>query len=136
VRLQVDKRAEAPTPRHPGDTITYTLFYDNDGDVASVDTAEMIDYIPKNSMYIDTLACSLHTGGTKRVWWLPRNGVWTLTQPARAETVQALKWQISPNIGAQSSSGDVTGADSLRGVGVDTTTGADAGRIKFRVRIR
>jgi uncharacterized repeat protein (TIGR01451 family) len=135
-RLQLGKRKEVTGTGKPGDTITYTIFYDNDGSEATQDTAIVLDYIPKNAMYLDTLVGGLYTGGNQRVWWLPKNGTWTLTVPGWQDSVVALKWQLWPGLGAQSSAGDKTGADSLRGTGVDTTTGTDAGRIKFKVRIR
>lgn len=124
-----------PDSTKPGDTLEYTVYYDNDNSVATVDTAELIDYLPKYTMFLDTAVCSLHTSGTKVVSWMPRNGVWTITKPAKQETVTAIRWRISPNIGGQDNTGDKTGADSAK-VGVDTTRGTDSGWVRFRVRIR
>jgi parallel beta-helix repeat protein len=133
-RIYVAKDANRTTTI-PNDTMTYKLYYDNDGEVASVDTFFVYDYLPPRAKYVDTTASSLHTGGSVRVAWYMLNSTWRYTPPLVPDSVAGLRWAILPGIGAQEGSGDAGGAD-LNKTGIDTTQGADAGVIRFRVRIQ
>jgi uncharacterized repeat protein (TIGR01451 family) len=118
----------------PGDTVSYTIFYDNDGGEVSVDTFEIIDLLPPRAEYVDTSGVALHTSGGVDVDWY--NGTsWLENEPASLSDVVAIRWQISPGIGEHEGSGDVAGAD-LNKSGVDTTQGDDSGIVRFVVLIK
>jgi uncharacterized repeat protein (TIGR01451 family) len=123
----------------PNDTVTYKVFYDNDGEVASVDTFFIYDNLPPSAKYVDTTTSNLHTGGSIRVAWYMLGGALRLTPPttqAARDSVAGLRWAILPGIGAQNNDvDDAVGAD-LNKTGIDTTQGADSGIIRFRVQIQ
>jgi uncharacterized repeat protein (TIGR01451 family) len=121
----------------PGDTILYTIYYDNDGEVNTSDTADIVDFIPRFTMFLDTAGYSLNNGagGINIDYYVKDNG-WREDMPTLpTDSIIAVRWQIISPIQAHSDAGDVTGADSAK-TGVDTTQGDDSGWVRFKVRIR
>jgi uncharacterized repeat protein (TIGR01451 family) len=140
-------------PGHlPGDTITYTVYYDNDGSAATEDTVNIVDMLPRGVMYLDTVALNLDSAprsmsdridvdykyGTTGNNWLedlpgaPGTDGYFDTLNA----ITGVRFQVWPGIGAQDTVGDA-GADTKEGLvanGTDQDT--DAGFVTFKVRIR
>jgi uncharacterized repeat protein (TIGR01451 family) len=120
----------------PGNALTYTIRYDNDGGAAATNVT-LISAIPNpaNVTYsLGTVTTSPHSGATATTQWNTGSLAapsYVGTEPGTPTTVVALRWTFSTAVAAQENS-----------EGTDTTTGVDgtipdddAGQVQYGVTI-
>ena len=117
----------------PGNALTYTIQYDNDGLSAATNVA-IINAIPTNTTYVQNSATgnSPHTGATDT----PNINIGTLGTPdyqadGTAGTVMAVRWAFDIDVGAQDNSETTDGTSGVDGDVPDL----DAGQIQYQVTI-
>jgi hypothetical protein len=126
--------------RKPGNRIQYTLYYDNDGSSKTVDSGFYVAYIPKNTA-LDTVSLVQAGNGGPIMTYVNYFGSWINHVPANTTIagrdsllrVAALKFVVAPGCSSQVAG---TNADSPTNPMADDSTGTDAGRIRFVVKIR
>jgi uncharacterized repeat protein (TIGR01451 family) len=127
----------------PGDTLTYTIYYDNDGSAWTEDTVNIIDRFPKGIVFLDTISHYLDQGGMARglsdqmdLEYLINDSTWIEDMPGVPESlllVTGIKYQIPEGIGRH----DTTGGDQKGNVIADgDSVSRDSGFMRFQVRIR
>jgi hypothetical protein len=115
----------------PGDTMVYTVYYDNDGSAPTPDSGFVVAYLPEGAAFMDTLQGTSGNGNPVTTS-VQCYGMWIDHIPITQDSllrITAMKYAIPPGINAQSG-GDGTGNLA------DDSTDVDAGMVKFRVRIR
>ena len=137
--IRLSKTVSAPSGKIlPGDTLTYTIVYDNDGSAETRDTANIIDMLPLGVQFvqIDSLQIDstqvLEPDSIDVDYRIGSNASWNEYLPTTPESlmrVTGLRFQIPPGIGAQS-------GDAADKVTADDSSDTDAGFMRFSVRIR
>jgi uncharacterized repeat protein (TIGR01451 family) len=145
------RKSVAATGNLPGDTITYRVYYDNDGSADTKDTVNIVDMLPRGVMFLDTIALYIDQGaghgvGEKIDVDYMYDSTWRETMPVAAvgsdayfDTLNAftgVRFQIPAGIGKHDTTGDA-GTDTKEGlVANGSNQDADAGFVTFKVRIR
>jgi len=129
----------------PGDTLWYTVYYDNDGSAATEDTATIIDVLPNGVAFLDTTAMKIDAGGVARgggdrMWAFYRyDATWQNYQSTDLDSlllINAVQFRIPQGIGLHDTVGEA-GSGTVQGLIADgDSLDSDAGYIKFMVRIR
>jgi hypothetical protein len=135
----------------PGDTLTYTMYYDNDGAAATEDTGNLVAMFPRGTMYLDTVALNMDLGvghglGENINVDYFYNGTWredmpnaSMTSAEYFDTLNAftgVRFQVPAGIGRHDTTGDA-GTDAKQSLTADgTSQDDDAGFVTFKLRIR
>jgi hypothetical protein len=138
-RIKVRTLTTLTSATAPGDTVVYTIYYDNDGTDTTGDTGFVVAYLPEGTAFLDTLENKPDTA--RNAWaagfdidWR-HNGAWLENLPAGADSlyrIEAVRYTIPPGVGDQASGVN----PDQPGPMADDSLDSDAGYVKFRVRIR
>ena len=146
--MRLKKRAFA-SGNLPGDTITYSIYYDNDGTSDTEDTVTIVDIFPRGVTMLDTVAVLMDTNSTilrgagdyidleyrYRNQW--RDTLYTAVTDAESLLlINAIKVIIPPGVGAHDTVSEAGSDDNTNTVSDGDSLDADAGYVTFRVRIR
>ena len=141
------RKEVAATGYLPGDTLTYSIFYENDGSAETEDTVFIVDVFPRGIAFLETVAVELDTNTT------PLRGAgsnldihyryvndWRDTlyvgQPDSLLKIEAMRIVVPPGIGNHDTTDDA-GTDLKENKIADgDSLDADAGYVTFKVRIR
>ena len=121
----------------PGDTLVYTIKYDNDGSGATTDPAYIVDQLPSSVTFL-SLASAVGGNGNTPTMELEYGTGWNshvANDDDSLRIISALRFTVPSGLDADDNVGenaDNTIADDSTGHAND----GDAGMIKFRVRVR
>jgi uncharacterized repeat protein (TIGR01451 family) len=138
------KKKVNPGGRLPGDTLIYTIYYDNDGSAKTQDTVNIVDMLPFGVMFLDTVGLAMDNGartiGSHILVDYRYGNTWLENKPSSANAfdtlnaITGIRFQVPPGIGIHTANGVLDTKTSILADGDSLDT--DAGYVTFKVRIR